>query len=338
MDATSISPRYEKLHGASLIRRFNRTATLRLATDNLTIQYHARVKLLADLLAAFDGFGIPSQFYNVMAQHDAVVSGSFVLWFLDQFSSQADVHDIDIFIARGKLDDFLLAIHNLPPIELVVLSSTTRPGAHDPTAATMGQDITYYDNAGIQSVVRLRVENTNGKFCNLDIVESVSASPFSPILYFDLSHLRVALSSNGLFEFHPDWHQGNKSYVGPNTVKLNQKLPHPSYIDAFFKKYLDRGYILEDLSTSAVAPANDEHICYRSFSCPLTVRRTTDDGVRFVPFTETAAVQCTTGPPTILTQPPLQWRHGGRCFLSLTGPHTPQVSEEEWCESGSPIY
>lgn len=87
----------------------------------------------------------------------------------------------------------------------MVLSCSARPGKNVLTNASMGVDKHYYKNRAVASVSRLCLASGKGHFVHVDIVESISGSPFAPILLFDLSHLRAAVWKEGFVDFHPRW-------------------------------------------------------------------------------------------------------------------------------------
>lgn len=131
-----------------------------------------------------------------------------------------------------------------------------------------------------------------------------------PILCFDLSHLRVAVSGEGIYEFHPNWHINEKTFAGARGQALTE-LGEPHYhTEKFFEKYERRGY---KIVNEDVFKAFEGHSCYTSDLCPLTLRSTTDEGVRFVPFTDAAAISASVGPMKLLHSPVVYWKHGGRC-------------------------
>lgn len=90
-------------------------------------------------------------------------------------------------------------------------------------------------------------------------------------------------------------------------------LPSSEY---FLSKYERRGYEVVPPMSMELTPGDEGHSCYVSTSCPLTMRSTKDDGVRYVPLTEEAAVGCLSKVPCVLGDAELQWRHGGMCRFS----------------------
>ncbi len=319
------------------MKMFDMKGIIQLASDTFSLQYHARARLLLEFKACLEAFGLSSSFYEALATHDAVISGSFVLWFLDDARKSKAIKDVDVFVGRGRLDDFLVSLHQMFDARLIVLSSTTRPRSEQETAASMGHDIHYYTNSAILSVVRLRLEGLNGESTYVDVVESTMESSLAPILAFDLSHLRACLLSEGYFDFHPVWHRGMKTYVGPAAFSHTEDHSLLPGAQTLFDKYQSLGYDIVDRSTVVVMEDEEGHVCYDSYSCPLTLRSTTDGGVRFVPFTELAATRLFSDHLAILGRPPIRWRHGGCCAKSGSTVERPEVYEEEWTESGSPL-
>lgn len=78
-------------------------------------------------------------------------------------------------------------------------------------------------------------------------------------------------------------------------------------------KYERRGFTVIYPTNDGETPGENDHYCFISTSCPLTERRTTDGGVRYVAFTEAAALRVLTEKPDVLSKPELVWCHGGRC-------------------------
>lgn len=301
-----------------LMKKFDRKGVLKLATDKLTIPYHARTCLRRDLHSAFDSLGLPTGFIDVIKARNAVVSGSFVPAFMDPnfcdtWGGMPYIpSDVDVYVAKNELESTLVSFNDLQGANMVVLSSATRPTDAEEDLIPGIRDAAFYNNAAIDAITRIRLDNETGKRCFVDVIESKSASPFMPVLLFDLSHLRVAITAHGFFEFHPEWHNENKSYAGPKVHTLTDDqhlLPHTR---AFFTKYERRGLHIVD-SEPFQTPQSGHHVCYSSTICPLTLRSTLDEGVRFVPCTEDAAIQAATSVPPILQDPIVYWRHGGKC-------------------------
>lgn len=320
--------------GQQAIRRFDHRALLSLATTDLTIPFHARAKLLRDFKSALTNVGLPTRFYDILQHHPSVLSGSFVPFFLDGTvhatpfpAINEHIHDVDLYVALGHVDFVIEDIRNMSDCKIVSFYSTRlpKPNENAGTYAEDGaflaniQDGPFYDNYTISSMVRMTLERDDGCKCMLDVIESASTSPLMPILLFSLSHLRLALSADGLFEFHPDWHppSSNVTYVSPRAYERQGDEDVVTYpTEHFLQKYEKRGFKIIHSWQGDETPRNENHECYVSLSCPLTLRNTTDAGVRFVPFTEDAAIRMLQEPHPFQFHPTLEWRHGGTCTKS----------------------
>jgi len=341
---SSLYPKYTTKEGQAIISQFHPISVLQLATTDITIPFYARTKLLHNFKSALTFVGLPEEFYGALEQQKAVISGSFVPHLLKQEPHsrwQAESpHDVDVYVGLGQLADFVHAINQLPHSNIIgfIHVRPTDGPAHDQVAydehgallqGVQGEP--FYNNVAIASMVRLTLITNGVTRCKLDIIESKSTSPLMPILLFDLSHLRCALTSEGLFIFHSDWHTDNcNTYVNPRVHNFEgQQGALNLHTQQFFHKYELRGFRILDPTTQDQTPGHAGHICYTSTSCPLTLRSTNDSGVQFVPFTDNAALTSLSETHPLLTNPILRWRHGGRCNASLQAWEESDVYEEQ---------
>lgn len=320
-----ISRHFPSDEGAALLNRFCIKDVLPLATDEMSIQFHARKKLrrrLEDCLDdVFDGF---SGVLDVLETEGAVISGQFALWFLEETAAREGLKEVDIFVRNGGLDEMVLSLQWVCRADAVVVSWTSRPGAEEEDVGQMGRDDGYYQNLGINSVVRMLLENEEGEELFVVIVEAVGTSPLTPILFFEPVTLRLALSSDALIVFHRDgcWRKA---------------APLPTGTSVFFPSYDAVETESGGFEVGDGMVKDEGHICYGSRSCPLTIRRTTDEGVWYIPFTEKAAVLAISAHSSLLSAPIVRWRGGGDCISSAGEAMKLEVVEEETCESGSPV-
>lgn len=310
-----------------MLEGFDRRALMEVATSNLTLPYYARAKLMRDFKAALQRMGLPAEFYYVLKRHDGVISGSFVPFFLKRTGDDGwqkndqDVHDVDVYVGHGKAHEFVESLRNMHGVRLSSCSfihpSNVENDDNEATAENV-QNGPFYSNPGISLMARLTLVHGEDYTCKLDVVESKSTSPLLPILYFELSHVRQAISAEAIIDFHPQWHGSSAkvTFVSPRVSDYARPTEdyHP-YTRRFLEKYESRGYQVVDLTKAMETPGDISHYCHVSPSCPLTLRSTTDEGVQYVPFTEDAAMKCLSSKPTILSQPVLKWCHGGRCSL-----------------------
>ncbi|KLO06184.1 hypothetical protein SCHPADRAFT_895663 [Schizopora paradoxa] len=324
----------------AMLRNFDRKALVNLATDKATMPYLARAKLRDDLLLMLDDVGVPSagDFYKALGTHNAVLSGSFVACYLDpDFSATwpAPVfgpRDVDMYVGKGKLDDMLSAISQLSGGTMQMVSRSEAP---TPTLDKDGEVLIgpvhsrFYNNAAIGAMARIRIRVPGKRSCYMDVMESKSKSALMPIVRFNLTHLRAAISFEGILDLHPEWNHDRKTYASPRVkrsqaVDIDEDFVSP--VEKFYSKYRNRGY---EVVEGDLVDDTEPHVCRESTCCPLTLRSTVDLGVRFTPITEEAAIRLCHGPPQLLADPIVYWTHGGKCMYSGDETVDPVVYDSE---------
>lgn len=306
----------------NLVDKLDFHGTMNLALADASAPYLARKKLLNAFKDHLRLAGLPTKFFDILEHNNAVLSGSFAQAFLDKdlcfewTKTKPSQRDVDIYVGKGMLDNILHDINSLPGYTVTEKFRTVNPlEANGPFED--GDDervLPFYENPAIWSMARLTLTASGGRICHMDVVESKSLSPLEPIVAFDLSHLRVGINVNGIFEFHPDWHINPRvSFVSPRVYKDDGETVQV-HQQRFLLKYRLRGYTLIDsIENNSDSAGKSVHYCFASVDCPLTMRSTTDAGVKFVPFTEEAALAAMSEKPAILTEPVVYWRHGGFC-------------------------
>ncbi len=129
----------------------------------------------------------------------------------------------DLYVGKGELEGILASLNSLPDTNMVILNSSTRPVVEEHGAHPTFRNAVFYNNSAIDAMARIRFQTGGEAACYVDVMESMSRSPLMPILQFDLSHLRVAISAAGVFEFHPAWHQDNKTFAGPKGAHVERR-------------------------------------------------------------------------------------------------------------------
>lgn len=327
-EPNQITPKFNQIEGKAMLEGFERRALLDVASSNHTIPYYARAKLMRDFKAALLHTGLPAEFYYVLKRHDGVISGSFVPFFLKHNKDEgwdgagSEVHDVDVYVGSGKALEFVESLRNMNGVNLstcFVVHPSNVENDNNEAAAVNVEDGPFYNNPGISMMARITLVHGEDYSCKLDIVESRSASPLLPIMFFELSHVRLGISAEAIIDLHPQWHDPSEkvTFVSPRVMQYAKSTNtlHP-HTQRLIDKYTRRGYRVFGPTTSIEAPGDLNHYCYASPSCPLTMRSTTDEGVLYVPFTEEAAMRALSNKPRILCQPIVKWCHGGRCALN----------------------
>ncbi len=117
------------------------------------------------------------------------------------------------------------------------------------------------------------------------MIESTCNSPLFPILNFDLSFCRNALTADGLAVYHADWTFKNVSYLCPLTadaISSESSARMKLKVMGRAEKYAKRGVTVYHDMRDWTRMSN--HICSTATVCPQTLRNTEDSGVYFLPF------------------------------------------------------
>ncbi|KLO18504.1 hypothetical protein SCHPADRAFT_936175 [Schizopora paradoxa] len=338
----SLLTKYERQDARAVLQRLDRRGILGVANLEATLSHFARAMLREDVVVNLSEAGIPSPngFYEMLGQHDAVISGSFVPSFLDPelarswTTEEVSVGDVDVYIGKGKLDIVLNALADLPGADMEILERHAAPPPtvnEDGTVSNGGRDLVFYTNTAIHAMASVRFMDENGKVGYMDVVESKSASAFLPIVRFNLTHLRAGLTFDGYVNMHPTWSEGRRTFASehvqtPPTDALNDLMAQGLRYTGWLDKYRRRGY---DVRDEGVVKGIKQHECFSSVDCPLTTRNTCDEGVQYIAYSERGAIEACSGPPRWLRDPVVYWRHGGRCEWGGEASATAKVYDSE---------
>lgn len=274
------------------------------ATSNMDVplytEHHLFQQRFADLLMAH---GLPQEFSDFMLKNNCVISGSAALEFLDHARAQdwidagEGVHDLDLYVPKGKVPLVLAFLEGSAGLVFNVIA----PAGADGDSAAPG---TYsYSRSGIEKVLKL-VLSKGGLDYKLDIVESIAPSALLPIVLFNFSHCRNALSPNGLLVFHPEWTFNNITYV-ESRQPLGVEVPVSKTLAKALAKHEKRGFTV----ANGREPELKHHACGEATCCLWTLRHTEDAGTLFILFNLLAkSVGKTSVGGTNMT---CIWRQGG---------------------------
>ncbi|KAJ7202999.1 hypothetical protein C8J57DRAFT_1038179, partial [Mycena rebaudengoi] len=116
----------------------------------------------------------------------------------------------------------------------------------------------------------------------LNVVTCIGETAIMPVFYFHSTVVMNFISGGGLFCAYPAL---TTDHVSIPTAGYYDPGINRSQMDACFEKYTDRGF---SFVTAASSNGNGgEHICYRDYCCPRTIRTLYDNGGLFVPFGST---------------------------------------------------
>ncbi|KAH7907428.1 hypothetical protein BJ138DRAFT_1014513 [Hygrophoropsis aurantiaca] len=218
------------------------------------------------------------EFWEELTSVDGVISGSSALSFvLPRWRAGWEAKDLDLFIPR----------HHKEPI----IAFLAREG-YD--VASVSAD-TYGDleEQAINQITHLRnVEKT------IDIIESSTASAIAPIFRFHSSLVMNFFNAQACFCAYPQMTTNHRALI--NCGRLADYRPgHRSRLMRCWKKYEERGFRFAQVSNVTLTQSwrltvpvleetepDQRHICKEDFSCPHTVRATTDEGSLLVYFDE----------------------------------------------------
>ncbi|KLO06188.1 hypothetical protein SCHPADRAFT_895667 [Schizopora paradoxa] len=300
-----IGPRYNYQEANRLLKLFTNAEVLELATDHLSIHFHARRKLRKEFEDVLEAANFDPHFLEEVNEVDGVITGDVIDLLLSSRSSQAGKTDaaliegglrsVEICVPAGALVEFVgdLRHANANIAEHFISASRDENVNEEEEEGLQRLRSEFFANPAVSSVAELSLTSTLDSTVRVVVIESKYRSALAPILHKRAASDRRAICKDGLFDFE-------------------YRAEEPSCPLPGFR---NRGGIeAEDF----------RHTCFHSLRCPLTWRSTLDSGVRFVPFTESAALAILERVPKLLAQPPMRWRIG-------------VMYEEEWCESGFPI-
>ncbi|KLO18508.1 hypothetical protein SCHPADRAFT_886211 [Schizopora paradoxa] len=309
-----------------LLAPLNAEAVLQLANDTTSLRSEARYKLKQLFRHCSAKLGLNEDVLAAMEECKAVVGGSFISWFFRQ-SGSGEIAEappsvkscLELFVPLSKTSDFVSRVQTSYGDRASIGARVSRDAVSGDEEDISSGAEHYFENRAVRSVTKMNLQTPTGITVVL-VMESDFASAVAPILAKSSWEDRKAMGPTGYFDFHYAW---SRSLALQHTRGLRR----------------EQSLLLNTIISGETGPdgSKEEHVCYQSSRCPLTLRSTMDNGVRSVAFNDLDAFLWTSKCPKLLSQPPLRWRHGGACNGCKTEKMDSVLEEGEWCESGSPI-
>ncbi|KAJ7086504.1 hypothetical protein C8R44DRAFT_893569 [Mycena epipterygia] len=135
------------------------------------------------------------------------------------------------------------------------------------------------DYGGVDSIANVWWMTSLANGAKINVIESLTASPYDSIVLFHCTAVMAAWTALGLWVAYPDLTMSGAAIVTPATMPLGEN-DLKSHQDAWriLRKYRRRGFVFY------LNEYGQTHTCGVALNCPATLRSTDDAGCLFTPF------------------------------------------------------
>ncbi|KAJ7917024.1 hypothetical protein B0H13DRAFT_1608728 [Mycena leptocephala] len=186
----------------------------------------------------------------------AVLSGSAVTSLLHS-GDPFELGDLDVFVQRSGGSVIVLFLQ--------------KAGQYDRIENT--GEYTFANGVGrVWTLLR----KDSGK--KINVIESMTESPFDTIVQFHSTCVMGAWTARGVWHAYPALTIAGTTIATPDTMSIYPGILYAERTRKVLQKYIKRGY------SFSLSEYDAPHVCGDDKNCPTTLRSTDDNGCMFMPF------------------------------------------------------